>query len=59
MNHYISHSHMIEKQIKRKYMLFKSAVKDFFNSVVLANGLENRVGQRILAYDVSKAIVSS
>ena len=59
MNHYISHTHMIEKQTKRKYMLFKSAVKDFFNSVVLANGLENRVGQRILAYDVSKAIVSS
>ena len=59
MNHYISHTHMIEKQTKRKYMLFKSSVKDFFNSVVLENGLENRVGQRILAYDVSKAIVST
>ena len=59
MNHYISPRHMLDKQTKRKNMLFKSAVKDFFPSVVIENSLENRAGQRILAYDVSKVIVST
>ena len=34
MNHYISHSHMIEKQTKRKYMLFKSAVRTLYTRTI-------------------------